>query len=161
MRPHSPVVYLVRCREALCGPVDETVEKDKCRKARPHPHDHLERHACIVDHLGRRQRGRKRAVTFLINSLLPLKVHSLMLFGHLGAAEHRHIISPGKVVKQLLSHPAGIGQHTHLFGVMSIFACIAFVIYLDSGEGDSRGGVGANHQRHDGGAQSTKHVGEL
>lgn len=25
-------------------------------------------------------------------------------------------------------------------------------IYLDSREGDSRGGVGADHQRHDGGA---------
>lgn len=37
----------------------------------------------------------------------------------------------------------------------------AFEMYLDSREGDSRGGVGADHQRHDGGAQSAKHVGEL
>lgn len=33
--------------------------------------------------------------------------------------------------------------------------------YLDSREGDSRGSIGANHERHDGWAQSTKHVGEL
>lgn len=38
---------------------------------------------------------------------------------------------------------------------------ICFVIYLDSREGDSRGGVGADHQRQDGGAQRTKHVGQL
>lgn len=45
--------------------------------------------------------------------------------------------------------------------LLSISANAAFVIYLDSREGDSRGGVGADHQRHDSGAQSTKHVGEL
>lgn len=44
---------------------------------------------------------------------------------------------------------------------MPISTDMVFVIYLDSREGDSRGSVGANHQRHDGGAQSTKHVGEL
>ena len=46
-----------------------------------------------------------------------------------------------------------------------IFASVSvntsFVIYLDSREGDSRGGVGADHQRHDGGAQRTEHVGQL
>lgn len=35
------------------------------------------------------------------------------------------------------------------------------LIYLDSREGDCRGSVGADHQRHYGGAQGTKHVGEL
>lgn len=38
---------------------------------------------------------------------------------------------------------------------------ITFIIYLNSRKGDSRGGIRADHQRHDGGAQSTKHVGEL
>lgn len=35
------------------------------------------------------------------------------------------------------------------------------LVYLDSREGDSRGGVGADHERHDGRAQSAKHVGKL
>lgn len=38
---------------------------------------------------------------------------------------------------------------------------VTFLSYLDPGEGDSRGGVGADHQRHNGGAQSAKHIGEL
>lgn len=33
---------------------------------------------------------------------------------------------------------------------VNVIGNIAFVIYLDSREGDSRGGIGANHQRHDG-----------
>lgn len=38
---------------------------------------------------------------------------------------------------------------------------IAVNAYLNSREGDRRGGVGTDHQRHDGGAQSAKHVGQL
>lgn len=34
-------------------------------------------------------------------------------------------------------------------------------IYLYAREGDSRGGVRADHQRHDGGAHRTKHVRKL
>lgn len=48
-----------------------------------------------------------------------------------------------------------------LWILSSISSNIPFVMYLDSREGDSRGGVRTNHQRHDGGAQRTKHVGEL
>lgn len=45
--------------------------------------------------------------------------------------------------------------------LLPISANKTFIFYLDSREGDSWGGVGANHQRHDGGAQGTKHIGEL
>lgn len=57
-RAHSPVVHLVRCREAFGGPVDEAVQKDNAGQTRPHPHDHPEGHARFVDQLGRRdQKG--------------------------------------------------------------------------------------------------------
>ena len=77
-RPHWPVVDLVRRWEAFCGPVEEAVDKDEPGKTRPHPHDHLEGHACIVDQLGRRHREEN-----LSSSLLNL----FMFYGHLGAAE--------------------------------------------------------------------------
>lgn len=51
--PHQPVVYFFRCWEAFCGPVEETVEEDEAGEPRPHPHDHVEGHACIIDQLGR------------------------------------------------------------------------------------------------------------
>lgn len=54
----SPVVHLLGCREALYGPVEEAVHEDEAGETRPHPHDHLEGHACIVDQL--RERGRER-----------------------------------------------------------------------------------------------------
>lgn len=51
----SPVVDLLGRREALDGPVEEAVHEDETGKTRPHPHDHLEGHAGVVDQLGARR----------------------------------------------------------------------------------------------------------
>lgn len=45
--------------------------------------------------------------------------------------------------------------------IQNAFFKLVFIIYLDSRESDSRGGIRANHQGHDSRAQSAEHVGEL
>ncbi len=98
--PHSPVVHLVRRWETFCGPVEETVAKDKPGKTRPHPHDHLEGHTCIVDQLRGTERGRKRVVKFF--KLLAFKVAFIDVF---------FTLSPIKVIMvNLFTHPAGTEQ---------------------------------------------------
>lgn len=47
----KPVVDLLGRREALDGPVEEAVHEDETGETRPHPHDHLEGRAGVVDQL--------------------------------------------------------------------------------------------------------------
>lgn len=89
---HRPVVHLVRCREAFRGPVKEAVEKDEPGKTSPRPHDHVEGDACIVDELGRGDRGRN----LLVYS--NLKVRFLPHGGNRASYEcNNDILSPCKV----------------------------------------------------------------
>lgn len=55
----KPVVDLLGRREALDGPVEEAVHEDETGKTRPHPHDHLEGRAGVVDQLEVRWGGEK------------------------------------------------------------------------------------------------------
>lgn len=81
-----------------------------------------------------------------------------------GHKKQDHYILYRYVSKQLCIYIAGGCGATSIKDIPILLAIslnAVFIIYLDSREGDGRGGIGADHQRHDSRTQSTKHVWEL